>query len=226
MKKLLSVAFLTFLLTFSAAAQTSGVSDRMATDGPPTVITDDAEISVRFDRIAGDWNFLYATVPAARRAPAIYHMTFSHTGSTYSATFTVSKSDVGSAKATAAPVTPPYSYVLTDVSDGAQAGYARTQLLFQLAHTTSAGDLVTSSFVIFLVPGTGRMIGIDFADFTTGDKGAVPDLDGFWAGVRGSASDIDTFDPMARDLYQQYARQGPGPEQGKVFATWAGYGPQ
>src|SRR5579862_2072809 len=179
MKKLLPATFLIFVLTFSAAAQTAGVSDRMATDGPPTVITDDAEISVRFNRIAGDWNFLYATVPAGRRTPAIYHLTFNHTGSTYSATFTVSKSDIGSANATVAPFTLPYSYLLTDVSDGMQAGYARTQLLFQMAHTTSTGDPFTSSFVIFLVPGTGRMIGIDFADFTTGDKGAVPDLDGF-----------------------------------------------
>jgi hypothetical protein len=222
-RKMLSAALFVMVGAFSGGAQTNGVRDRMASDGPITQITDDAQVSARFDRIAGDWNILYVTVPSDRHAPEIFHIAFNHSGSVYLATFTAIKSGIGTGNTTLMTIAPPFSYSLTDVDDATEGGFARTQLVFQRAYIDESGRNITGSFVIFLVPSTGRIMGMDFADFPTGDSTVVPGLDGYYAGVRGGVPDIDTFEPMAQDLSHQYALK-PANEQAKVFADWAGYG--
>ncbi len=223
-KRILLAALLAFVPALSAAAQTNGVRDRTATDGPITPITDGAQISARFQLIAGEWNFLYATLPPGRLAPVIHHIVFGHTDSGYVATLLGMKADIRSDDSKYIDFTPPDIYKLTEVDDAVEGGFPRTQLVFQNAFTNAQGQNLTGSFVIFLVPKTGRIIGIDYADFPTGDSTATPLPDGFWAGVRGNVSGIDAFLPTALDLFQQYSAKTDTNEQSAVIARWSGYG--
>lgn len=223
-KRILLAALLAFVPAFSARAQTNGVRDRTATDGPITAIRDDAQISARFELIAGEWNLLYATIPPGRLAPVIHHVVFSHTDGAYAASLVGMKGDIGTSDAKYINFTPPDTYKLTEVDDAVEGGFPRTQLVFQNAFTNAQGQNLTGSFVIFLVPKTGRIIGIDYADFPTGDSSATPLPDGFWAGVRGKVSEIDAFLPTALDLFQQYSAKTDTNEQSAVIARWSGYG--
>ena len=134
------------------------------------------------------------------------------------------KQDIRASNSKYIDFAPPDVYKLTEVDDAVEGGFPRTQLVFQNAFTNAQGQNLTGSFVIFLVPKTGRIIGIDYADFPTGDSSATPLPDGFWAGVRGNVSDIDAFLPTALDLFQQYSAKTDTNEQSAVIARWSGYG--